>query len=74
MSIKEKISNSFSQLIKEAQRPGDRRGSGEYLRFRSQAMNLIRRACGADSDHYQELKIADLQLKNNKRIGGYAAY
>jgi len=28
----------------------------DYLRIRTEAMNLIRRACGEQSDHYQELK------------------
>jgi len=27
-----------------------------YLRIRTEAMNLVRRSCGADSDHYRELK------------------
>lgn len=27
-----------------------------YLRFRTEAMNLIRRSCGEDSDHYRELR------------------
>ncbi len=27
-----------------------------YLRFRTEALNLIRRACGEDSDHYRELR------------------
>ncbi|MGH8592507.1 MAG: hypothetical protein ACREV3_01215 [Gammaproteobacteria bacterium] len=31
-------------------------GQHEYLRFRTEAMNLIRRSCGEDSDHYRELK------------------
>ena len=28
-----------------------------YTRFRTQALNLIRRSCGENSDHYQELKM-----------------
>jgi hypothetical protein len=28
----------------------------DYLRFRTEALNLIRRTCGQDSDHYRELK------------------
>jgi HEPN domain-containing protein len=27
-----------------------------YLRFRTEAMNLVRRSCGQDSDHYRELR------------------
>jgi hypothetical protein len=30
--------------------------SDVYLRFRTEAMNLVRRVCGEDSDHYRELK------------------
>lgn len=34
----------------------------DYIRFRTEALNLIRRACGENSDHYMELrKIADGQ-------------
>jgi len=28
----------------------------DYLRFRTEAMNLIRRSCGEDSDHYIQIK------------------
>ena len=32
----------------------------DYVRFRTESLNLIRRACGESSDHYRELrKIAD---------------
>jgi hypothetical protein len=31
-------------------------GQHDYLRFRTEAMNLIRRSCGEDSDHYRELR------------------
>jgi len=30
--------------------------SNDYLRFRTEAMNLIRRSCGDDSDHYNQIK------------------
>jgi hypothetical protein len=56
MSIQEKISSSFKQLIQESRQLGERGSNSDYLRFRAQAMNLIRRSCGASSDHYQELK------------------
>lgn len=60
MGAQETISESFTQLVKEGQRLGDRGTNVDYLRFRARAMNLIRRSCGSDSDHYQELKrIAD---------------
>lgn len=28
----------------------------EYLRFRTEALNLVRRTCGEESDHYRELR------------------
>lgn len=31
-------------------------GHHDYFRFRTEAMNLIRRSCGQESDHYRELK------------------
>jgi len=56
MSIQEKISKSFIQIIQEGRGFGERASNSDYLRFRAQAMNLIRRVCGASSDHYKELK------------------
>jgi hypothetical protein len=56
MSTQEKISDSFTQLIQEARRLGANGSYTEYLRCRTQAMNLIHRSCGASSDHYQELE------------------
>jgi len=56
MSTQNKISDSFTKLIQEGQRPAERGSHTGYLRFRTQAMNLIRRSCGESSDHYQELK------------------
>ena len=56
MSIHDKISDSFKQLIQEGRQYGERGSNTDYLRFRAQAMNLIRRSCGENSDHYQELK------------------
>lgn len=56
MNIHKKISDSFRQLIQEGRRFGERESSTDYIRFRTQAMNLIRRSCGESSDHYQELK------------------
>jgi hypothetical protein len=56
MSIHEKIADGFRQLIQEGRQFGERGSNADYIRFRAQAMNLIRRSCGEGSDHYQELK------------------
>ncbi|MEK0338442.1 MAG: hypothetical protein QQN41_13520, partial [Nitrosopumilus sp.] len=42
----------------------------DYLRFRTEAMNLIRRSCGETSDHYQQLK----RLAEDKRSGTNSYY
>ena len=35
----------------------------DYLRLRTEAMNLVRRSCGEKSDHYQELwRLATLRI------------
>jgi hypothetical protein len=43
--------------------------SGYYLRFRTTAMNIVRRACGEDSDHYRELR--RLAETNESANNGY---
>ncbi|HEY3130573.1 MAG TPA: DUF4145 domain-containing protein [Acidobacteriota bacterium] len=42
-------------------------GDVEYLKFRTSAMNLVRRACGETSDHYRQLRqiAEDKQHKDN---------
>jgi hypothetical protein len=61
------ISNRFEHLIAEGrqvlgecgrvERRWDHFPSEEvYFRFRTEAMNLVRRSCGQDSDHYRELR------------------
>lgn len=42
-------------------------GDVEYLKFRTSALNLIRRACGENSDHYRQLRqiAEDKQNKDN---------
>lgn len=67
MNVQELIKQNFSRLIDEGgqilrkagwdgykyqRHPAD----NDYSRYRTEAMNLIRRACGEDSDHYKELK------------------
>jgi len=61
------IAQSFARLISEGRDILKNAGwdgskyyrvpaENDYYRFRTESMNLLRRACGADSDHYRELK------------------
>jgi hypothetical protein len=58
----ELIKNSYVDLLEEGKKILQVRGGGswpeqqDYYRFRTAALNLIRRSCGEDSDHYRELK------------------
>jgi len=67
MTIEARLSQAFDELIAEGERilrangwPSDDHyrhpENVDYLRFRTEALNLIRRACGQDSDHYRELR------------------
>ncbi|MHC4478002.1 MAG: HEPN domain-containing protein [Planctomycetota bacterium] len=68
MSLNERVNDKFVALLNEGQRVlgeygwdgyGYRKGLPnpvDYRRFRTEAMNLVRRVCGQDSDHYQELR------------------
>lgn len=67
MKTPELVSKRFEQLIAEGRQivlqcGWDGRNydchppEDVYFRFRTEAMNLIRRSCGEDSDHYRELK------------------
>jgi hypothetical protein len=81
MDTQEIVRENFDRLIAEAREilskcgwdgneyerwPGD----NDYTRFRTEAMNLIRRSCGQDSDHYRELKrLADTkETSTNSRF------
>ena len=67
MSAHEKIIQKFDRLLQEATQilgPTGWDGSGyhgaipkdeDYIRFRTEAMTLIRRVCGEESDHYKVL-------------------
>lgn len=66
MKTKEYIRENFARLIREGQqilRQCGWNGSqydefpaqNDYYRFRTESMNLVRRSCGGDSDHYREL-------------------
>ena len=67
MTIDELISKKFGALLDEGrgllQQSGwngrDYQRSVDdiaYMRFRTEALNLIKRACGESSDHYQQMK------------------
>jgi len=67
MNIEARLSEAFAELIAEGERVLRASGwpsnddyrhpeNADYLRFRTEALNLIRRACGEDSDHYRELR------------------
>lgn len=81
MTIQQHISETFERLIEEGQRVISNAGwdgknfrrwpaADEYFRFRTQAMNLVRRVCGNDSDHYQQLK----RLAEEERSGAHSRY
>lgn len=54
----EAILQKFDQLIQEARAysAGDRSTENDYFRIRTSAMNLIKRTCGDESDHYRALE------------------
>lgn len=68
MNTHELIKQSFARLINEGRQILQQAGwdgndyhhsfpaVNDYYRFRTESMNLIRRSCGEDSDHYQEFK------------------
>ncbi|MDP2914923.1 MAG: HEPN domain-containing protein [Candidatus Aminicenantes bacterium] len=63
MKTHDLISKHFTALLEEGGRiiksAHDRQadiGESDYFRFRTAALNLVRRSCGEDSDHYIELK------------------
>jgi hypothetical protein len=67
MNVTNRVSEKFKAVVDEAEEILSACGwSGyafnrspddmDYLRLRTQAMNLVRRVCGAESDHYLELR------------------
>jgi hypothetical protein len=68
MKTQEIIKNLFSKLIDEGKKILQDAGwdgakyqqqkiaNNNYFRFRTEALNLARRSCGDNSDHYEELK------------------
>lgn len=79
MDVKEKIINKFDKLMEEGKKIFQDCGwdghewhshfpsAIDYLRWRTEALNLIKRVCGEDSEHYSQLlQIAqDDRSKNN---------
>lgn len=77
MTLDQKLTEAFTALLTEGERVLRAAGwpdsnhfrhpqTSEYLRFRTEALNLTRRACGEDSDHYRELlRIADSNGSNS---------
>lgn len=66
MSVQDRIQQKFQELVEEARAILVRCGwdgreyrrfpdDVEYLRFRTEALNLVRRVCGKGSDHHGEL-------------------
>lgn len=66
MATTEKLNEKFERLIREAEQILKQSGwdgrqykkhvdDVDYRRFRSEALNLVRIVCGAQSDHYREL-------------------
>lgn len=67
MSLDKAIQEKFSLLLKDGENILRRNGwpsddqyrhpeQVDYIRFRTEALNLVRRVCGPDSDHYLELR------------------
>ena len=68
MTIDEKITEKFKALLAEGKQILQRAGwdgreyhvshpdDVSYVRFRTEALNLVKRSCGEQSDHYRELK------------------
>ncbi|QGX39589.1 HEPN domain-containing protein [Permianibacter aggregans] len=80
MDTKELIQTQFNTLLRQGEEllglagwngKETTRSSSEldYMRFRTSAINLVRRACGANSDHYAALK--DLAENNHTSTTSY---
>jgi hypothetical protein len=77
MSMQEVVTLAFQTLLRDAERVLHEGGwdgrrwqrfpaSNDYTRFRVEALNLVRRACGEESDHYCELKrLAETKESSN---------
>ena len=81
MSTDERIKQKFQSLLQEGQDILAQSGwdgkqyhrfpnDVDYRRFRTEAMNIVRRVCGEASDHYQELK----RLAEDEKTSGNSYY
>lgn len=81
MSMNEKIKEKFEKLLAEGKRVFQECGwdgrewyrhpsDVDYLRFRTESLNLIKRTCGEESEHYQQLR----RLAEDKRTSGNSYY
>lgn len=80
MGLAEKIEAQFRQLLAEYQAIRDRDWrdddwyqwppGDEYLRIRTQGLNLIKLSCGEGSEHYQQLR----RLAEDKETAYYSRY
>lgn len=81
MAMHEGISEKFQTLVREGDNilascgwnGSDYRrhpSAVDYRRFRTEAMNLVRRVCGEKSDHYEELR----RLAEGERTSGNSYY
>ena len=78
----DKIRQKFQSLIEEGRQILSKAGwngdnytlnfpsSIDYQRFKTEGMNIVKSACGADSDHYGELK----RLAETKEIATHSYY
>ena len=67
MTLDQRLRDRFTALLKEGEQVLRQHGwpsrddyhhpdQVDYIRFRTEALNLIRRACGENSDHYRQLQ------------------
>jgi len=81
MSLEEKVKEKFERLLLEGKRVfeeccwdgkewGKFPSDVDYLRFRTESLNLIKRACGEESEHYQQLR----RLAEDKNTSVYSSY
>lgn len=81
MSMNEKIKEKFERLLAEGKKVfGECGWDGktwhnfpspvDYLRFRTESLNLIKRVCGEESEHYQQLR----RLAENEKTSGNPFY
>lgn len=81
MNMNEKIKEKFERLLAEGKKVFQECGwTGEnwnkwpspidYLRFRTESLNLIKRTCGEESEHYQQLR----RLAEGKNTSGNSVY